>query len=101
MEEDHEMPEISTEIPEGYDAINLLIGYTKHGGLTSCEADEYWNQIDSVSFISEPDRYCFLVKQREKEIKKVSTFFLENGKITPAGEKKKEDKRINPVRGSW
>jgi len=73
------------QIPEGYEALRLLVGYND-GDITCLQADDSWDQIDDdIDFDKRPRRVVFFIPKQEKEFgdEPIHTFFMKNGVITP------------------
>jgi hypothetical protein len=91
-----ELEETPIHIPEGYDAIFLLVGYDADNELVFAEADHDWSYTDEIIFSKEPERYVFLKKKQNKQARKpISVLYLENGKVFSSLE---ESKGIKPKR---
>jgi hypothetical protein len=83
----------SINIPEGYEAVYVLVGYNESGQLSCCEANRNWAPYypEGPDFIDEPEHYLFLRKIREIKERPVFKFIIEdNGTIVPFDEASKK-----------
>jgi hypothetical protein len=82
---------MTVELPDGYEALYMLIGYDSNGRLSCCESNSEWESYhpECDDFIEEPQHYIFLKKIKKPHIIKppVYKFFIEDtGNIVPLTE---------------
>jgi hypothetical protein len=70
------------KVPDGYDAVFIIVGYNEKGVFISTEADRDWSYDSRIHFNGIPERYVIFKKKADRtSLKPYTSIFLEDGKV--------------------